>query len=327
MRFQDGIRAQLTALAASGAAVCAALDGLPALKAGTVALVGIGASAMAARSAALAWREAGLNAFAVTAPELMAAGAAGIDVVVAISESGRSVETVSAIKSLSGIPIVGLTNNLASPLAEVVDVAVPLDCGEDSSAYTVGYTSTLQALGLIGERWNGRQTDWSSLPELARAVLEGSEAAVTGAAESLQESVAIDFVASARSEASAGEGALLLREEARVFTCAHETRGYLHGPMEALEPGTVGCVVIGDGREVQLAHDTARLGCPTLLVTSMTEPAPTEHLSVARLPKLTGLGATVLEILPVQRLAWALADARGLADGVFRNHQDDTKLS
>ena len=326
MRFQDGIRAQLTALATSRAAVSAALDGLPALKSGTVALVGIGASAMASRSAALAWREAGLNAFAITAPELTGGGAAGIAAVVAISESGRSVETVSAIKGLSGIPIVGLTNNLASPLAEVVDVVVALDCGEDSPAYTVGYTSTLQALGLMGEHWSGRPTDWSSLPDLARGVLEANEAAVTGAAESLGQSLAIDFVASARSEASAGEGALLLREEARVFTCAHETRGYLHGPMEALEPGTIGCVVIGDGREVQLARDTARLGCPTLLVTSLTE-APADRMSVARLPKLTGLGATVLEILPVQQLAWALADARGLADGAFRHHQDDTKLS
>ena len=96
--------------------------------------------------------------------------------------------------------------------------------------------------------------------------------------------------------------------------------------MEALEPRAVGCVVIGDGREVQLAGDTGRLGCPTLLITSLSEPAAAEHLSVARLPRAVGLAAVVLEILPVQQLACALAVARGVADGVFRNHQDDTKL-
>jgi glucosamine--fructose-6-phosphate aminotransferase (isomerizing) len=180
---------------------------------------------------------------------------------------------------------------------------------------------------LIGESWSGRQTDWSALPGLAAAVLQANEAAVDGAAESLRGSFAIDIVAGARSEASAGEGALLLREVARVFTSAHETRSYLHGPMEALEPGSVGCVVFGNGREIQLARDTSRLGCPTLLVTALAEPAPAEQLSVARVPEATGLVATVLEVIPVQQLAWALSEARGLATGVFRNHQDDTKLS
>lgn len=326
MRFEDGIRAQSAALAASRASVSAGLDGLPALKSGTVALVGIGASGIASRSAALAWREAGLSAFPVTAPELVAAGAAGVDVVVAISESGRSVETVTALESLDGIPSVGLTNDLSSPLAGAVDVAVPLGCGEDSPAYTVGYTSTLQALGLIGDRWSGQDTDWSSLPDLAGDVLDVNEETIARAAENLRRSVAIDFVAAARSEASAYEGALLLREQSRVFTSAHETRGYLHGPMEALEPGTFGCVVIGDGREVRLAKDTNALGCPTLLVTSLAEVGPAEQLFVARLPKVAGLAATVLQILPLQQLASELARAHGLLGGVFRNHQEDTKL-
>ena len=97
--------------------------------------------------------------------------------------------------------------------------------------------------------------------------------------------------------------------------------------MEALEPGTVGCVVIGDGREVQLAGDIGRLGCPTLLITSLIEPVPAQHLSVARLPKgRSGWPRSCSRSLPVQQLAWALAEGRGLVDGVFRNHQDDTKL-
>jgi len=59
MRFEAGIRAQVGALAASRVSVSDALAGLPAVKAGTVALVGIGASAIAARSAALAGAQRG----------------------------------------------------------------------------------------------------------------------------------------------------------------------------------------------------------------------------------------------------------------------------
>jgi hypothetical protein len=72
MRFEAGIRAQVGVLAASRASVSDALGGLPPLKAGTVALVGIG--------------------------------------------------------GLSDVVTVGLTNNLASPLARAVDVVVPLGC-------------------------------------------------------------------------------------------------------------------------------------------------------------------------------------------------------
>jgi fructoselysine-6-P-deglycase FrlB-like protein len=327
VRFYDGIRAQPEALAASREAVAQVLDALPDLNSGTVALVGIGASAMAARSAALCWREAGISAFAVTAPELLVAGPTGIDVVVAISESGRSTETVEAVRDFTGIPSVGLTNDPASPLAGAVDLTVPLGCGEDSRAYTVGYTSTLQALGLIGDCWSARQADWRMLPELAAAMLDAGEAEAAAAAEGMRRCSAIDFVAGARDGASAGEGALLLREVARIFTSAHETRGYLHGPMEALEPGVVGCVVVGDGREVRLAGDTAHLGCHTLLVTSSPAASSAENLTIARVPQLAGLAATVLQVLPLQQLALALAEGRGLAPEVFLHHQDDTKLS
>ncbi len=326
LSFSQGIDAQPAALAQSRLSVLASLRHLPDMSTGTVALVGIGASAMAALSAALAWREAGLRAFAVSAPELCAGGLGVADVVVAISLSGRSAETVAAVKELKGIPTIGVTNDPASPLAEAVQVVVDLGCGQDSRASTVGYTSTVQALGLVGDYWTSRQSDWAALPDLVAGVLGANETAAKAAAEILGGTIAVDVVAGARSLASAGEGGLLLREGARVFTSAHETRDYLHGPIEVLEPGVVGCVVIGDGRELELASTTSLQGCPTLLVTSRVEPRPGGHLAVARLPRTSGLSAVVLEVVPLQQLTWALARVRGLTVESFRHHQDDTKL-
>ncbi len=326
LTFHQGIDAQPAALAESRVAVSASLDSLPDLNSGMVALVGIGASAMAALSAAIAWRRAGLNAFSMSAPELSAAGRGGADVIVAISLSGRSAETVAAVGGLKGIPTVGVTNDPGSPLAGAVRTVVDLGCGKDSRASTVGYTSTLQALGLMGDYWSGRDSDWAAVPDLVAGALEVNETEIETAAESLRNTVAVDVVAGAQSLASAGEGGLLLREGARLFTSAHETRDYLHGPIEALEPGRVGCVVIGDGREVELAATTSLQGCPTLLVTSLGDPRPADHLTVARLPRITGLPAVVLEVLPLQQLTSLLAIARGLTAESFRHHQDDTKL-
>ncbi len=136
-----------------------------------VALVGIGASEHVARSAAPVWRKLGIRAFAVSATELLDAPGPVADVVVGMSESGRSAETVAALKSVSGRRI-AITNFADSPLAEVVDEVIPLDSGPDSPVYTTGYTATIQAIGLLGEHWTGSSSNWSRLPDLSAQVIE-----------------------------------------------------------------------------------------------------------------------------------------------------------
>jgi glucosamine 6-phosphate synthetase-like amidotransferase/phosphosugar isomerase protein len=95
--------------------------------------------------------------------------------------------------------------------------------------------------------------------------------------------------------------------------------------MEPLDP-SIACLVVGADREIRLARDTAALGCPTVLVTTDPNVASEEPLRVLRLPRAgSALARAVLEILPVQLLAWALARRRGLAVDGFRYQQDDTK--
>jgi glucosamine--fructose-6-phosphate aminotransferase (isomerizing) len=78
---------------------------------------------------------------------------------------------------------------------------------------------------------------------------------------------------------------------------------------------------------VRLARDVSALGCPTVLMTTRDDVASGGGLHVLRLPRAgSPLAAAALQILPVQALAWRLADARGLAVDGFRYHQDDTKL-
>ena len=179
MRFPDGIAAQPDVLARSAKALREALPDIPRPHPGEViALVGIGASEHAARSAAPVWRDQDLRAFAVSASELQHGGRAVADVYVGLSESGRSAETIASLSALSDVARVGVSNVADSPLADVVDHLLCLDSGPDSPVYTTGYTATLQALGMLGESWSGRSTDWSMLPELAAEVLEAAEPVV-----------------------------------------------------------------------------------------------------------------------------------------------------
>lgn len=325
MQFSDGIAAQPAVLARSCAAVSAAVADLPRPRAGDViALVGIGASEHVARTTAYQWRADGLRAFAVSAAE-MADGGATADLYVAISESGRSTETLRAVELVGGSPTVAVVNAPDSPLARGCSAVLHLDSGPDSPIYTTGYTATLQALGLLGEHWSGRRRDWSALPGLTARVLEDAGRVIGQVRDGFDRARVVDVVASGGGGASGGEGALLLRESARLLTAAHETRNYLHGPMEPLDP-EVACLVIGAGRELTLARDVAALGCATLLVTTAPGAPSPFGLRVLRVPAAhSAVAQAVLDILPVQRLAEAVAGKRGLAVCGFRYPQDDTK--
>jgi fructoselysine-6-P-deglycase FrlB-like protein len=328
MHFAEGIEAQPDALAASLARVTAGLPGVPPPRPGQViALVGIGASEYAVRGAARYWRDLGLRAFALSAADVAAVEAVPADVVVAVSESGRSTETVDAVGAWGAAATVALVNVPGSPLAQACDATLELGSGDDSPVYTTGYTATLQALGLLGEHWSGRTGHWTELPGQARQVLEGTRHAVEELAATVDRARLVDVVATGVSSTTAGEGALLLRESARLLTAAHDTRDYLHGPMEPLGP-EVACVLAGNGRELRLARDTAALGCPTVLLTAATEVRSEGPLTVLPLPRTASpLAAAVLEMLPLQLLAWAVARRRGLPVDGFRYRQDDTKTA
>ena len=88
---------------------------------------------------------------------------------------------------------------------------------------------------MLGESWSGRSTDWSVLPELASRGAGAAEPVVAEISAAFEAARIIDVVASGASSSSCGEGALMLRESARLLTAGHETYNYLHGPMEPLD--------------------------------------------------------------------------------------------
>jgi glucosamine--fructose-6-phosphate aminotransferase (isomerizing) len=159
------------------------------------------------------------------------------------------------------------------------------------------------------------------------ALVSSALAVPLGAASAyLHEARLVDVVASGVSVATAGEGGLLLRESGRLHTAVHETRNYLHGPMEILDQQTT-CLLIGDGREVQLASDVQDYGTKAVLITTR-EVESNEGLAVIRLPRASnGLAQAVLEMVVVQRLGWEVAQRRGLQVDGFRHRQSDTKVS
>ena len=221
----------------------------------------------------------------------------------------------------------GVSNVAESPLADVVDHVLGLDSGPDSPVYTTGYTATLQALGMLGESWSGRSTDWSVLPELAAEVLERPSRSWPTISAAFEAARIIDVVASGASSSSAARGRSCCASRPACSPPATRPTTTCTGPWSPSTPGPPASSSATAGRS-GWPQDTSALGCPTLLVTSRTDVSSADGLTVLRLPQAPSpLALAVLQILPIQLLGWSIARRRGLAVDGFRYHQDDTKLA
>jgi fructoselysine-6-P-deglycase FrlB-like protein len=329
MEFDAAVAAQPERLARSAATVREALKGvrLERWRNGALATVAIGASSHASHAFVARLVRAGRRSVALDAAELFSGGTRHVaDSFVFVSEGGRSRETLEGVAATAGSPRLGLTNDLGAPLADQVDDVVDLGHGPDSPVYTVGYTATLQAFGLLATELDDRDEgdDWDALPELVERTLTALRDQTARAAAALTGVSSVDVVAAAASRASAGEGALLIREATRTPAAPWETYQYLHGPMESLGPDT-GCLVVGEDREIELARYVAGTGAPTVLVTTRAVEEEA-GMTVVRIPSAPVLTRTILQALPLQLIVGELAGSRGLGIGTFRYHQEDTKV-
>lgn len=248
-----------------------------------------------------------------------------VDVLIGVSQGGRSSETVAAFKAVNGVPRVALLNVVPSPLGDLAEMTVNLGNEPDSYASTIGFTGTVVALDLIAGAITGRDDaddPWRDIAARAAAVRRDAAAVISPLRARAACCVAADVVAAGASRASAEEGALLLREAVRMPATAAVTRNYLHGEMESA--GRTLHIVFGDGREVGLARSLSGAGHLTLLVT--TRPVePGAGLGVVRLPDAAPSARVVLETVVMQELVAALSDERDIPIESFVFANDDTK--
>ena len=270
----------------------------------------------------------GRRAVNVDASEMMGFGAGTdfADSYVFVSEGGRSRETIAAAQLAPRGRRLGLTNNPDAPFGGVVDAVIDLAHGEDSPVYTVGYTATLQAFGLLASAIDAVDDgdDWPALPERVSETLSSLAEKAAAVATTFSRLTSFDFVGTGASRAAAAEAALLFREATRMCTATFETYQYLHGPMEPLTSQT-GCMIFGSKRELALASYLVGKGIPTVLVTS-AEVAEADGLAVLQIPELAPTSRSILEIVAAQLVVGELARIRGLGIDGFRYHQDDTKI-
>jgi fructoselysine-6-P-deglycase FrlB-like protein len=281
-----------------------------------VILTGLGSSLSAARGTAARLRAQGRDATAEpasAAPERAAPPAQGT-LLVAISASGRTPETVAAAeRHRDASAVVALTNEPASPLAEAADAALPLLAGPERGGvacrtfqatlavlhllFGTGDTGLLHRAADAADRLCASRAGW--LPE-ALAVLEGA--------------AVVDVVGPEERRPSFEQAALMLREGPRVVAAGWEAGDWLHvGVYLTVHPGWRGVVLTGARHQDEVLDWLARRRARFVAIgASLPGAAARVALPGAEEPEVAALVETVaVELLAAELWERALARRPG----------------
>jgi len=197
-----------------------------------VLFLGMGSSRFAALTAVAHLRARGMDAYA----ELASTGLASLPrpgtLVVGISASGATVETIEALARHQGTSLtVALTNRPGSAIEEVADLTLPLLAGEEEGGVAcVSFQATLVVLLLLCGRLAGGAGIDALRPAVAAAAAIRSARAewLDKLVELVRERHTVYTIAPAERISSALQSALMLREGPRIAADATETGDWLH---------------------------------------------------------------------------------------------------
>jgi glucosamine--fructose-6-phosphate aminotransferase (isomerizing) len=175
------------------------------------------------------------------------------DLVIGISQSGRSPDVVAVLESarVAGTPTIAITNDGNAPLADTADFVIELGLGaERSVAATKTYTGSLAALAALVAELRPDRNDRDQLqriPSLIRRALDDTLARVDGMLDGAFASHVI-AVARGYNLATAMEIALKIRELSATVAEGFSSADLMHGPIAAVGAGTLAVVVAPSGK-------------------------------------------------------------------------------
>lgn len=241
--------------------------------------------------------------------------------VVAVSQSGASAEVVRLLGGGRRCAVLGVTNTADSALARTADHVLLAQAGAESTVSCKTYVAGLMLLQWLATALVGGE-EQAALAALAPAAglcgeyLQQWPAWVAQLEPRLRGIEHLFVVGRGPSMATAGTGALILKESTRLHAEGMGCAAFRHGPLEMLRAGMLLLVLEGDARTAPLNAGLAReMGAPGPLCELV---GPSAALPALRLPAdAPGALRPILEILPLQMASLALAALAGREAGRF----------
>lgn len=320
----DGfIRAQAQVVPATIAAVRQRLHELSLPLARHVVLVGSGTSLNALMVAKSALESGGafvevLNPGAFLQREPVLGREA---LVVALSQTGTSETTVAAVQRAQErrLTTFTITAEADSPIGQVATARIVMPIGpEPAGPKTKGYGGSLAALAELAAALSGQVGPDVAELEIAELIETATPTAFALAAE-LDAVDGLLFTGEGRHLGTALEASLKLAEMTGVPAATFPTEEAMHGRLHGLTGRSLCVMIAADAAERQLAAHAAgvmaKLGIRILILNLTGESTPFDWL---RLDSLAAPYDALAAIIPVQRLAQAMAARRGIPPHLMR---------
>ncbi len=259
--------------------------------------------------------------------------------VLVISQSGETADTLAGLREAKarGLPTVAITNNLRSSMAQEADASLPTCAGtERAIPATKSFTTqlaVLYSLALYLARIRGRMTspaveshttDLRAIPALLEPAIERWQQQIAGLAPSLKGARAFLYLGRGVHYAMAREGALKLKESAYLQAEGYPAGELKHGPNALVSPETPLVVIathdpsdpdamLRYSKVLQLMKDMKAQGATILAIaTEGDREAAALANHCIQVPPTEDMLATMLEVVPLQLLAYQLAIQNGI---------------
>jgi glucosamine--fructose-6-phosphate aminotransferase (isomerizing) len=253
------------------------------------------------------------------------------DLVIAISQSGETLDTLQAAKLAKerGARVLAIANVMGSAIPRMSDAELYTRAGpEIGVASTKCFTTQLAALLMLAiglgrargtlsaERSRDLVEEMARLPHLMRDTLQGTRQLVQSLARRYLDARDVLFLGRGLSFPIALEGALKLKEISYVHAEGYAAGEMKHGPI-ALIDSTVPVIVLvpqDEFREKSLSNlqeAKARGGRILALCTEGDEDARSSGDDVIEVPKSSSELTPFLTVLPLQLYAYYVADLKG----------------
>jgi glutamine---fructose-6-phosphate transaminase (isomerizing) len=259
--------------------------------------------------------------------------------VLVVSQSGETADTLAALREAQsrGLATVAITNNAQSSMATEANASLPTFAGvEKAIPATKSFTTqlaVLYALALQLARFRGRMTQQAAevrgrelqeIPRFIEDALPGWQKQIEALAPQLVNSSTLLYLGRAAHYAIAREGALKLKESAYLNAEGYPSGELKHGPNALVSKETpLIMIATADANDpdsllryskvLQLMKDMREQGARIVaLATEGDNEVPSYSDSCLFIPPSNDLLSTILEVVPLQLLAYTLAVRRGI---------------
>lgn len=303
----------------------------------TVVFTGMGSSLFAAYPAQVYLTDQGVRALVWETAELVHHHLKVLrpdTLLVVVSQSGETAEVLRLLDSLPAkAHVLAVTNVEASPLAKRANLLLPLMAGEQVAVSTKTYTCSVAVLmylafAIAGHAPGPLTREVMQAVEAQENILDRRGDLIPPIVEFFNRPPYVALMSRGADLATAYQGALMLKEVARLAAEPISAAQFRHGPMEIIHPNHRYIIFARQGKTgkllLKLARDIRKSSGRVLLFTDM----PFDDLMNVRWvrvdPLRLGLG-TLVDNLYIQLLAHEAALRAGLQPGKFEIAENVTR--